>query len=70
MDSIMQSILGGLTLWLLLCCLTFFLMIIIHLLSDGKLSRIVISTAEMLVPLVLSQILMDHIISNIITEHL
>jgi len=64
MDSIMQSILGGLTLWLLLCCLTFFHMIIIHLLSDGKASRIVISTAEMLVPLVLSQILMDHIKYN------
>ena len=64
MDSIMQSILGGLTLWLLLCCLTFFLMIIIHLLSDGKLSRIILSLAEMLVPLVLSQILMDHIKYN------
>ena len=57
----MDSILGGLTLWLLLCCLTFFLMMIIHLLWDGKASRIVISTAEMLVPLVLSQILMDHL---------
>ena len=64
MDSIMQSILGGLTLWLLLCCLTFFLMIIIHLLSDGKLSRIILSLAEMLVPLVLSQILMDYIKYN------
>ena len=64
MNSFMQSISGGLTLWMLLCCLTFFLMIIIHLLWDGKLSRIVLSSAEMLVPLVLSQILMDHIKYN------
>ena len=57
----MDSILGGLTLWLTLCCFAFFLTLIIHLLWDGRRSRILRSAAEMLVLLVLTQILMDHI---------
>ncbi|MBP0967897.1 MAG: hypothetical protein J5722_09700, partial [Oscillospiraceae bacterium] len=57
----MDNILGGLTLWLTLCCFAFFLTLIIHLLWDGRRSRILRSAAEMLVLLVLTQILMDHI---------
>ena len=61
MDSIMQSILGGLTLWLMICCCAFFLTIIIHLLLDGNGRRIALSFAEMLVTLLLVQVLIDHI---------
>ena len=57
----MDNILGGLTLWLMLCCFASSLSLIMHLLRDGKGSRIVRSAAEMLVSLVLTQILMDHI---------
>ena len=57
----MDNILGALTLWLILCLFAFFLTVILHLLLDGKLRRIVLSVAEMLVPLLLSQLLMDHL---------
>lgn len=57
----MDDILGVLTLWLILCCFTFFLTIILHWMLDGKVHRIMLSAAEMLVPLLLSQILMDHL---------
>ena len=57
----MDNILGALTLWLILCLFAFFLTVILHLLLDGKLCRIVLSVAEMLVPLLLSQQLMDHL---------
>ena len=57
----MDNILGALTLWLILCLFAFFLTVILHLLLDGKLCRIVLSVAEMLVPLLLSQLLMDHL---------
>ena len=57
----MDNILGALTLWLILCLFAFFLTVILHLLLDGKLRRIVLSVAEMLVPLLLSQQLMDHL---------
>lgn len=57
----MDNILGALTLWLILCLFAFFLTAILHLLLDGKLCRIVLSAAEMLVPLLLSQLLMDHL---------
>ena len=57
----MDNILGGLTLWSILCCFTFFLTAILHWMLDGKLCRIALSVAEMLVPLLLSQLLMDHL---------
>ena len=57
----MDNLLGGLTLWSILCCFKFFLTVILHLLLDGKLCRIALSAAEMLVPLLLSQLLMDHL---------
>lgn len=57
----MDSILGALALWLILCLFAFFLTVILHLLLDGKRRRIVLSAAEMLVPLLLSQLLMDHL---------
>ncbi len=57
----MDSILGTLTLWLILCLFAFFLTVILHWMLDGKLCRIALSAAEMLVPLLLSQRLMDHL---------
>ena len=57
----MDNILGGLTLWLVLCLFAFFMTIILHLMLDGSICRIMLSAAEMLVPLVLSQMLMDHL---------
>jgi len=61
MDSIMSGISGVLTLWLLICCFTFFLMIIIHLLWDRKTVRILLSAAEMLASLIFVQIMMEQI---------
>jgi len=57
----MDNMLGALTFWLILCLFAFFLTVILHLLLDGKLCRIALSAAEMLVPLLLSQLLMDHL---------
>ncbi len=58
MDSLISNITGGIGLWMLVCCCVFFLTIILHLLLDRKPGRLVMSSAETLLSLLLMELFM------------